>query len=411
MNIAEAFRIAVNSLTLNRLRAILTVLGVVIGVAAVISIMSLGRGVERYVAEQFEGLGANLLTISSRRPSSGIIQVIQPLTTDDVSAIATLDPTSIIEAAASYQVQATVAAGGTSVNVQTSGVTANYSEVNGWLPQAGSAFITQADIDNNAYVVVLGSTTVEDLFGSADYDPIGLPVQVGGRTFTVVGVMETQDATGFQDPNEVAFVPITTAQTRLDNARVASGGYEVSQIQVLVTDRDQIETATAAIESYLMTAHDISNPDDADFSVSNRIDVLESITQTTSLLTLFLSAIAGISLLVGGIGVMNIMLVSVSERTREIGLRKAVGARWLDIMAQFLIESVLLSLGGGLVGIGVGWLVMQVGGQLVQDIQLLMTPDVVLLATGVSSMIGIFFGLYPANRAASMRPIDALRYE
>lgn len=411
MNVIEAFRIAVASLNLNRMRAVLTILGVVIGVAAVISIMGLGRGVERYVAEQFEGLGVNILTVSTRRPSSGIIKTTQPLTTEDVDAIAALNPDAISQVSASYQVQTTVAAGDTSVTVRAIGVTANYSAVNNWLPRAGSSFITQANIDSSAYVVVLGSTTVEDLFGSADYDPVGLPVQVGGRTFTVIGVMEEQDAVGFQDPNEVAFVPITTAQTRLDNARVASGGYEVSQIQVLVTERDMIETATQAVEAYLMDAHDITDPDNADFSVSNRTDVLESITQTTTLLTVFLSAVAGISLLVGGIGVMNIMLVSVSERTREIGLRKAVGARWLDIMGQFLIESVLLSLVGGLLGIVLGWVVMRVGGQLVQDLELVMTPDVVVLAAGVSSFIGIFFGIYPANRAASMRPIDALRYE
>jgi putative ABC transport system permease protein len=411
MNVIEPLRIAINSLLLNRLRAILTILGVVIGVAAVISLMSLGRGVERYVAEQFEGLGANLLTVTTRRPSSGIIKAIQPLTSQDVEAIAQLNPQAISQAAATYQVQTTVAAGATSVNVNVTGVTANYAEVNGWFPQAGSAFISQANIEDNAYVVVLGTTTVEDLFGSVDYDPMGLPVQVGGRTFTVIGVMEAQDATGFQDPNEVAFVPITTAQTRLGKARVASGGYQVSQIQVLVTDRDWIATASASIEDYFMTAHKITNPDDADFSVINRSDVLETITQTTGLLTVFLSAIAGISLLVGGIGVMNIMLVSVSERTHEIGLRKAVGARWLDIMSQFLIESVLLSLVGGVLGIGLGWLVMQAGGSLIEGVQLTMTLDVTLLATGVSSLIGIFFGLYPANRAASMRPIDALRYE
>ncbi|MBZ0299095.1 MAG: ABC transporter permease, partial [Anaerolineae bacterium] len=367
--------------------------------------------VQQYVTDQFEGLGANLLTVSTRRPSSGIIQAVQPLTTEDVDAMASLDPASISAVAASYQVQTTVAAGGTSVSVRVSGVTANYADVNGWYAQTGTSFITQENIDDNAYVVVLGTTTVEDLFGSADYDVIGLPIQVSGRTFTVIGVMEAQDAIGFQDPNEVAFVPITVAQTRLAHARVASGGYQVSAIQVLATAQDTIETASQSIEAYLMKAHEIDQEEDADFSVSNRSAILESITQTTSLLTIFLSAIAAISLLVGGIGVMNIMLVSVSERTREIGLRKAVGARWLDIMAQFLIESVLLSLGGGLVGILIGWLLMRIGGQLVEGISLVLTPDVALLATGVSSLIGIFFGLYPANRAASMRPIDALRYE
>ena len=410
MNFVEALRVALVSLTLNRLRAILTILGVVIGVASVISLMGLGRGVERYVASQFEGLGANILSVSATRPSSGLITAVQPLTTADVTAIENLPGISAITA--QYQVQgATVAANDTSASVTVRGVTANYGTVNNWETRGGIAFFTQEQIDENARVAILGTSTVADLFGEATVDPVGLTIQINNRDFSIIGVMEEQSSSGFQDPNEVVLVPITVAQTRLDNARVASGGYRVNQIQVLVSSPEGIDSVTAAIEAYLMDAHDIDNPRDADFTVSNRAEILDSITQVTSILTIFLSAIAGISLLVGGVGVMNIMLVSVSERTREIGLRKAVGARATDILGQFLIESVLLSVGGGLLGIALGWGVMQIGTQLLTDLQLTLTPDIAVLAVGVSSFIGIFFGLYPANRAARMRPIDALRFE
>jgi putative ABC transport system permease protein len=410
MNVVEALRVALVSLTLNRLRAILTILGVVIGVASVISLMGLGRGVERYVASQFEGLGANILSVSASRPSSGLIVATQPLTTADVTEIEALPGISAVTA--QYQVQgATVAANETSVSVTVRGVTANYGTVNNWETRGETAFFTQAQIDESARVAILGTSTVADLFGEATVDPVGLSIQINNRAFTIIGVMEEQVSSGFQDPNAIVLVPISIAQTRLDNARVASGGYSVNQIQVLVSSSEAINSVTAEIEAYLMEAHDIDNPRDADFTVSNRAEILQSITQVTGILTIFLSAIAGISLLVGGVGVMNIMLVSVSERTREIGLRKAVGARAADILGQFLIESVLLSIGGGLLGIALGWGVMQIGTQLLTDLQLTLTPDIAALAVGVSSFIGIFFGLYPANRAARMRPIDALRFE
>jgi putative ABC transport system permease protein len=413
MNMLEALRVALVSLTLNRTRAILTILGVVIGVAAVISLMGLGRGVERYVASQFESLGANILTVSATRPSSGLITAIQPLTTADVAAISNPEIVPGVSAVtAQYQIQgATVAANDTSVSVTVRGVTASYAQVNNWQTRGGTAFFAQQQIDESARVAILGTSTVADLFGESTVDPVGLSIQIDGREFTIIGVMEEQTSAGFQDPNEIVLVPITIAQTRLDNARVASGGYRVNQIQVLVSSPESIDSVTAAIKAYLMDAHDINNARDADFTVSNRAEILESITEVTSILTIFLSAIAGISLLVGGVGVMNIMLVSVSERTREIGLRKAVGARAWDILGQFLIESVVLSVGGGLLGIALGWGVMQIGTQLLEDLQLILTPDIAALAVGVSSFIGIFFGLYPANRAARMRPIDALRFE
>jgi putative ABC transport system permease protein len=228
-------------------------------------------------------------------------------------------------------------------------------------------------------------------------------LQINGRIFTVIGVMEERAASGPFDENSAAFIPITTAQTRLDNARVRGGAYEVAQIQVQVESEEAVETTTQAIEAYLTEAHDIVYAGDEDFTVGSQSSLLSSITDITSILTLFLGGVAGISLLVGGIGI--------TERTREIGLRKAVGARGADILSQFLIESILLSFVGGLLGIGLGWLISTIGSALIPDLDLSLTLDSVLLATGVSSFVGIFFGLYPANRAAAMRPIDALRFE
>lgn len=225
--------------------------------------------------------------------------------------------------------------------------------------------------------------------------------------------MENRSAASPADLNAAALIPITTAQTRLADARVHGGAYKVSQMQVMAKSEEENDSTRQAIENYLTDAHGIvySDPTEEDFTVSNQAELLNSITQITSLLTVFLGGVAGISLLVGGIGIMNIMLVSVTERTREIGLRKAVGARGSDILSQFLIESIILSLVGGALGITLGWLITVIAGAIIPDLQLGLTLKLVMLATGVSSSVGIFFGLYPASRAARMRPIDALRFE
>jgi putative ABC transport system permease protein len=410
MNLIESFRIAINSLMINRLRAILTTLGILIGVGAVVGLTSLGRGVENYVSGQFESLGANTLTVSSTRPSSGTRTEIQPLTDKEAAAIARLP--GVERVSTQYNVSGTLTAGTESVTLSLNGVTANYVDVNEWHPRKdGGRFINQQDIIDAARVVVLGESTVEDLYGSPDFNPINLSLQINGRIFTIIGVMENRSGGTGTDQNAAAFVPISTAQSRLDNARVRGGAYKVSQMQVQVESQDAIETTMQAVELYLTGAHGIVYAGDEDFSVSNQANLLSSITQVTGILTLFLAGVSGISLLVGGIGIMNIMLVSVTERTREIGLRKAVGARGMDILSQFLIESVLLSLIGGLLGIGLGWLISLIGGVLVSDLDLSLTLDSVLLATGISSFVGVFFGLYPANRAARMRPIEALRFE
>ncbi len=410
MRFFESIRIAISSLMLNRMRAVLTMLGIIIGVGAVVSLISLGRGVQDYVSSQFEGLGADILTVRAQSPTRGFSSATNPLTVVDVESLA--DPAvapNVNQVAADYTVQGTVVDGYTSVSVTVRGVTSSYFAVQDWMPSSGSIF-TQGDIDQQREIALLGTTVVEDLFGSSTMNPTGRTILINDRAFVIVGVMEQRTAT-FQDPNNAILVPISTAQTRLSSARIAGEGYTVSTIYAQIADTTLIDTATSEIEAYLLRKHGIIDPDQADFTVSNSSTIAESRTAVLETLTLFLSGIAAISLLVGGIGVMNIMLVSVSERTQEIGLRKAVGAQRSDILSQFLVESVLLSLLGGAGGIVVSWCVLQIAPNLISGVTFAISSDIVLLATGVSSGIGIFFGLFPANRAASMNPIQALRYE
>ena len=410
MRFFESFRIAVMSLLLNRTRALLTMLGIIIGVGAVVSLMSLGRGVQDYVASQFEGLGADLLTVRGSPPMRGFFQATNPLTMVDVEKLAndSVAP-DVNQVAADYSVNGTVVDGYTSVSVTVRGVTGSYFAVQDWLPSLGSLF-TQQDIDAQAQIALLGTTVVEDLFGDATYNPVGQTIRINDLAFVIVGVMEERTATR-SDPNNEILVPISTAQARLANARVAGEGYTVSTIYAQVSDDASMDAAQTQIEAYLLDKHGIADADEADFDVTSAETIAESRTAVLGTLTIFLSGIAAISLLVGGIGVMNIMLVSVSERTQEIGLRKAVGAQHGDILSQFLFESILLSLLGGAGGVAVSWGILQIAPNFLSGVTFSLSPDVILLATSVSSGIGIFFGLFPANRAAKMSPIKALRFE
>jgi putative ABC transport system permease protein len=412
MNLNESFRIALNSLLINRMRAVLTTLGIIIGIASVISLVNLGRGVEDFVNAEFSDLGADVLTITSKVPDSDTRDEVAPLTVEEAEALANpaIAP-NVSQVVQQYNVPGTLRSGPESVRVTVNGVTPNYTDVNEWTVVNGGSFITDEHMDDNARVVVLGRSTVESLFGDPDANAIGLPVEINDRVFTVIGVMQERDGNGFSDPNLVALIPVSTAQTRLDNARVQGGTYALSQIQVRATSSETVDAATAEIADYLREAHEIPFVGEEDFEISSAGDTLDTLDTITSVLTIFLGLIAGISLLVGGIGIMNIMLVSVSERTKEIGLRKAVGAQRGDILGQFMIESVVLSIIGGVLGILVGWLILTLSAVFIPDLTLSMGTDSVLLAVGVSTAIGVFFGLYPASRAAAMAPIDALRSE
>jgi putative ABC transport system permease protein len=416
LNILESLRLAFRALTANKLRAALTMLGIVIGVGAVITLMSAGQGVQVYIEEQFQGMGSNLLFVipgseeESMSGPSGMTAGTAELTSGDVEALR--DPMWAPDVAAvSPEVvqMAIVATGKRDTFVQVEGVTPDFSEVRNWFPEVGM-FIDQEDQNSRARVALLGKTVVEDLFPDNPY-PLDQTVKINNVPFRVIGVLEEKGGSGMSDQDSTVLVPLTTAQTRLFPSRGRSGEYVVSAIMIQAVSEDRIEAASEQVAVILRERHEIDFSDEDDFSIVSQADILDVFGQITGVLTTFLGAIAGISLLVGGIGIMNIMLVSVTERTREIGLRKAVGARRRDIMWQFLLEAMTLSLVGGIMGIALGALGAGIITALIEDFRSVVTPQAVVLATTFSAAVGLFFGIYPARRASVLNPIDALRYE
>jgi putative ABC transport system permease protein len=414
MHMAESLRIAIRALAANKLRSILTMLGTIIGVAAVLTLMSVGQGVEQYVTAQFAGIGTNLLFIVPGQladgPPAQRVPGSSTLTLSDANAIAGPNRIAGVAAIAPEIIgQADVTRGRRSLSLQVSGTTPDYAVTRSWAPSMGS-FISASDVDNRARVVVLGATAYARLFDPGEY-PIDQTIQINDLIFRVIGVMEEKGGSGFGNLDELVFLPFTAAQDRLFRRRTTSGDYRVSVIYVSVETAEAMSQVQEEITLLLRERHDISYLNEDDFSVINQADLISIFGDILGALTLFLGAIAGISLLVGGIGIMNIMLVSVTERTREIGLRKAVGARRRDILGQFLLEAVTLSFTGGLLGIAIGIAGAQAISRLQEGFAAVVTLDVVLIAILFSLAVGLFFGIYPAHRASRLNPIDALRYE
>lgn len=405
MNLSESFLTALDSLLANKLRSVLTMLGVIIGVAAVIALMSIGNGVNASITGEIQSIGTNLISISTDFDNSGGYPA---LSLSDVAALS--DPfnaPAISAVSAVVQGSQEVVYGGNTSRVSVSGVTPNYFTVNNVDKLMGGDVFTQQDYDTQGRVVVLGYTVAEDLF-EEEY-AVGNSVRIGGVSYEVIGVME-KSGSNFSQTDTAVFLPLTTAQSRLFTERTRTGEKAVSGIIAQAASEDQTDAAIDQITETLRDQHGITYANEDDFSIFSQSDLLDTFDVITGTLTAFLGAIAGISLVVGGIGIMNIMLVSVTERTREIGIRKAVGALKRDILVQFLMESILLSVVGGLLGVTLGWLMATIAGRLI-DLETVVDGGTVLLATGFAASVGLVFGIYPAWRAASLRPIEALRYE
>ena len=398
---------ALMSLGANKLRTGLALLGIVIGVAAVISTMSVGRGAEQVITSQIESLGTNLLFV---RPANSGQGAASTLTMEDAEAL--IDPLfapSVSAVAPEVGTSAQIVAGRENTFVQIVGVTPEYESARNYATASGE-FITEEQVATIDEVAVLGSQVATTLFGNRD--PVGQTVRINGRQFTVTGVLESRGGTALGNLDDQVLVPITTAYYRLSAERTTQGSITVQAINVQVNDVESIDTAVQEIATVLRLRHRISGDDD--FTITSQEETLDTLTETQEAFAIFLGAIAGISLLVGGIGIMNIMIVSVTERTREIGIRKAMGAKKRDILFQFVSEATLLSLGGGVAGAVLGVTISRLmdGRSIIgQTFETAVSGDITVLALTVAAAIGLFFGIYPAARTANLHPIEALRHE
>ncbi|QKV76657.1 ABC transporter permease [Amycolatopsis sp. Hca4] len=400
MNLLEILRFAVPGLTANKLRSALTTLGITIGVAAVILLVAVGNGASAAIAASIQGLGTNVVNVSPAR-GGGQGATARPLTVQDAHAL--VDPVGAPDVKAASPVvntTATATYGQTSYDISSVAGTepAYFTTTNRELAQ-GQLF-TSEDVTAARKVVVLGPTTAESIFGTAD--PVGKNVLLNSIQFTVIGVLQAKGSTGLQNADDVAIAPISAVQNSL------AGYGSLSQIAVQATSADSVSLAQSEITAILNARHGIRLGGTPDYQIQNSEQLLATRTSATETFTVLLAAVAAISLLVGGIGVTNIMLVTVTERIREIGIRKAIGAPRSAILGQFLAEATMLSLFGGLLGVAIGL----IGSRFtISGIKPVVVPSSILLAFAVSALIGLFFGSFPANRAAKLRPIDALRHE
>jgi putative ABC transport system permease protein len=407
----EGIRLALRALTTNKLRSALTMLGIIIGVGAVITLMSVGEGVQAYITNQFEAIGTNLFFVI---PGSFEQELDRPayLTLKDAEALTNpVYAPDVLRVAPLVQGSARVTTPGKERVLEVSGVTPEYSLVRAWGVTAG-LFITEADENARGRVAVLGSDTADYFFPNLS-NPTGEIIRINGSPFRIVGVLESKGGNNFQNEDDAVMIPLSTALSRTFPRRTNRGEPRLSFIYVQAVAEDRMNAAIEEVSQILRQQHRIAPGQPDDFTVISQSDLIGTFQQITGVLTVFLGAIAGISLLVGGIGIMNIMLVSVTERTREIGLRKAVGARRRDILLQFLTEAIMLSMFGGGIGILIGAGGASAVSYLLRNdgFQAMITMDAVALATLFSAAVGLFFGIYPAQRAAKLNPIDALRYE
>jgi putative ABC transport system permease protein len=408
MNLGQAIIEALESLNSNRMRSFLTILGIVIGVGAVIAMLAVGTGAQSTITGSISGIGSNLLFVYK---GNTIADVSNPknLSMQDANALLDQYQAPSVEAVApmvSGTVDVSTANEKTSSSLD--GVTADYQSVRNATLSEGS-FITDDNVLGRAKVAVIGTDVAKKLFDRTD-GLVGESIRVNGLSFKIIGVLESKGGSSFGSQDNIVLVPITTAQVNI----LHKDANRVDIIMVQATSASTISEASDEVSNILRVRHRTKAGQD-DFTIFSQQDIAATAQTITGVLTIFLGGIAGISLLVGGIGIMNIMLVSVTERTREIGLRKALGARKKDILTQFLTESSLLSLFGGIIGIGLGWLIAFIVGRVAAASGTPFTPVVglnaILLATVFSTAVGLFFGLYPANRAANLEPVEALRYE
>jgi putative ABC transport system permease protein len=409
MNALAALRSAWRALTTNLLRSVLTMLGIIIGVAAVITMVAVGSGAQQRVEEQIKSLGSNIMLVLPGAQAMGGVrlgaQTGQTLTEEDARAIG-LDVPEVQAAAPSLRTSSQIVAGNSNWNTTVFGATPEFFEVRDWPLAEGRGF-EAADLAGSGKVAIIGQTVAEQLFGGAD--PIDQTIRVKKVPLTVIGVLarKGQNSLG-QDQDDTVVVPLSTFRNRIQGT---SGRLKrVGSINVKVRDGQSMQAAEQGIRELLRQRHRLQPGQDDDFSVRNLTEMLQAQEESSRVMTLLLAAVAGVSLVVGGIGIMNIMLVSVTERTREIGLRMAVGARGRDILGQFLIEAVTLSLLGGAIGVVLGAAASMAVAHFA-GWQVALSAQAVLLAVGFSAAVGVFFGFYPARRAAGFLPIQALRYE